>query len=111
MARHGGTRRRSHRQSPGQSHRPIRLTEAQAQQRIVVFESKKKLGAWRRLVGVLRKLFLWRRKPVSPKYRPEGERRMSRLPDAQWIAKGKSRAERRQRREHLQHVRRKNGKW
>ncbi len=111
MARHGGTRRRSHRQSPGQSHRPVRLTEAQAQQRIVVFESKKKLGAWRRLVGVLRKLFLWRRKPVSPKHRPDERRPAGRMSDEAWIAKCKSRAERKARREHLQHVRRKNGKW
>ncbi len=110
MGRQGGTRRRSFRQSPGQSHRPVRLTEAQAQQRIDRLIPEQKPGAVRRLVNWFRKLAWWRYHR-DPTPRPAGRDPKDRLTDAQWIAKCKSRAERKQRREHLQHVRRKNGKW
>ncbi len=110
MARHGGTRRRSHRQSPGQSHRPVRLTQQQAEQRIAAFEPARNEGRLQRMLQWVRKLFQWG-KPVSPKHRPDGRRPAGRMSDEAWIAKCKSRAERKARREHLQHVRRKHGKW
>ncbi len=107
MARHGGTRRRSFRQSPGQSHRPVRLTQQQAEQRIAAFVPVTKRNVFRRVLDRVRG---WFRRERVRTVRPD-DRRPSRLSDAAWIAKGKRRAERKQRREHLQHVRRKNGKW
>ena len=108
MGRHGGIRRRSHRPAPSQAHRPVRLTDAQAQQRIDRLTPEQRPGAVRRFVNWLRKLAWWRRDSAG---RPPARDPKDRLSDEQWIAKCKSRAGRRARREHLQHVRRKNGKW
>ncbi len=67
---------------------------------------------FRRLVGLFDGRKSRDREPVSkPSKSDSVERRPSRLSAAQWIARGKRRAGRRVRREHLQHVRRKNGKW
>ncbi len=110
MSRNAGTRRRSFRQSPGQSHRPVRLTEQQAQQRIDRLTPEQRPGAMRRFVNWLRRLVWWRR-DGTPSGRPPTRDPKDRLTDEQWIVEGKSRAERRARREHLQHVRRKSGKW
>ena len=106
MGRHGGTRRRSHRPAPSQAHRPVRLTEQQAEARIASFAPVKKQGVFRRVLDRVRGWFR-RRGPVVR----EDERRPSMLTAEQWITKRRSRAQRRARREHLQHVRRKNGKW
>ncbi len=108
MGRHGGTRSRRFRSAPSQAHRPVRLTEAQAQQRIDRLTPEQKPGAVRRFVNWLRKLAWWRRAGTP---RPAARDPKDRLTAEQWIAKCKSRAERRARRDHLQHVRRKNGKW
>ncbi len=67
---------------------------------------------FRQLVGLFDGRLRRDREPSKPKpSESESERRTGRLSEEAWIAKGKSRAERKQRREHLQHVRRKNGKW
>lgn len=66
---------------------------------------------FRRLVGLFDGRKRRDREHTSKPAKSEPERRPSRLSAAQWIARGKRRAERRVRREHLQHVRRKNGKW
>ena len=109
MGRHGGTRSRRFRSAPSQAHRPVRLTEAQAEARIAAFAPVKKRNVFRRVLDRIRGWF--RRRRPEWKDRPKEDRRPSRLTNAQWIAKGKNRARRRARREHLQHVRRKNGKW
>ncbi len=67
---------------------------------------------FRRIAGLFDGRLRRDREPSKPaQSESESERRTGRLSEEAWILRGRSRAQRKARREHLQHVRRKNGKW